>query len=80
MKASTDTEQNKNVIYNVITLATKGFLGTMAVLCAGVFLTCLLHIFKDPVMSIIGCVGFGGTAIGLWEALKALTPDGHERR
>lgn len=62
----------ENAIYNVINYATKGFLGTMSVILAGLFLLCLLQIFKDPVMSIFGCIGCGGSAVFLREAKKSI--------
>lgn len=62
----------ENTICNIINYSTKTFLGAMAVITGGLAAFCLLQIFKDPVMSIFGLVGFAGASAFLWEAKSNL--------
>lgn len=59
-----------NALCIAIAYATKGFLACTSVVFGLMFLVCLLQLFKEPAIALIGCVGFGGGAWILWETQK----------
>lgn len=65
-----DTRKHKieHAIINGISYASKLFMSFMALVFALMFLACAIMIFKDPVIAIIGCIGFGGGSIFCWMA------------
>ena len=56
------------IIINIISCASKIFMTVMALVFAFMFLACAIMIFKEPVIALIGCIGFGGGAIFCWAA------------
>lgn len=68
------TKQQKinNAICTVIAYATKGFMAIMAALFAIIFVVCLVQIFRDPIMSLVGCVASGFCAFMCWSAMQSV--------
>ena len=59
-----------NAICITLAYATKAFLAFMAVVFGLMFMVCLLQIFQEPAIGLIGCFGFGGGAWILRETQK----------
>lgn len=59
-----------NALCIAIAYASKGFLTLMAVTFALMFMVCLVQLFQEPAIGLIGCLGFGGGAWILWETQK----------
>lgn len=59
-----------NAICITLAYATKAFLAFMAVVFGLMFMVCLVQLFQEPAIGLIGCLGFGGGAWILWETQK----------
>lgn len=53
-----------------VAYATKGFLVGFAVVFSLMFAVCLVQLFREPGLGLLGCFGFGGGAWILWEVQK----------
>ena len=65
-------EKIHNALCTAIAYGAKGFLAFMAVVFGLMFLVCLVQLFKEPIISIIGGFGFGSGALILWETQKTV--------
>lgn len=63
----------QNALLSAIEYAAAGFILLMALVFSLMFIVCLTQVFTQPVISLLGCAGFGGGAWFLWGVLRPNT-------
>lgn len=71
MEATTRRQRIENTLCKIITVCTRAFLRTFAIVCAIMCALCCLYIFKDFVC-LFGIIGFGGCAWVAWNVANEI--------